>query len=35
MYDAIQERIAECQKEILRKLGEMQQDQCRGAAARR
>lgn len=33
MYDVIQERIAEYEKEILRKLAEMQQDQCRGGAA--
>jgi transposase len=33
MYDTIQERIADYEKEILRKLGEMEQDQCRGQAA--
>jgi transposase len=26
MYDAIEERIAACEKEILRKLGEMEQE---------
>jgi len=30
MYDNIQERIAEYEKEILRKLREMEQEQCRG-----
>lgn len=33
MYDAIQERIADYEKEILRKLGEMEREQCRGQAA--
>lgn len=30
MYDAIQERIADYEKEILRKLGEMQREECQG-----
>src|SRR5713101_3380226 len=30
MYDAIQERIAEYEKEILRKLAEMEREECRG-----
>src|SRR6266849_1116617 len=33
MYDAIQERIADYEKEILRQLGEMEREQCRGQAA--
>jgi transposase len=33
MYDAIQERIADYEKEILGKLKEMEQDQCRGQSA--
>ena len=32
MYDAIQERIAEYEREILRKLAEMEQEECRGQA---
>src|SRR5712691_1060919 len=30
MYDAVQERIAEYEREILRKLAEMERDDCRG-----
>jgi transposase len=30
MYDAIQERIADYEREILRKLAEMEREQCRG-----
>jgi transposase len=30
MYDAIQERIAEYEREILRKLTEMEREECRG-----
>jgi transposase len=33
MYDAIQERIAEYEKEILRKLGEREQEEGRGQSA--
>ncbi len=33
MYDAIQERIAEYEREILRQLGDMGQEECRGQAA--
>jgi len=33
MYDAIQERMAEYEREILRKLGEMEREECRGQAA--
>jgi transposase len=33
MYDAIQERMAAYDGEILRKLGEMEQERCRGEAA--
>lgn len=30
MYDAIQERMADYEKEILRKLGEMEREECQG-----
>jgi transposase len=30
MYDAVQERIADYEREILRKLAEMERDDCRG-----
>ena len=30
MYDTIQERIAEYEKETLRKLAEMEREDCRG-----
>jgi transposase len=30
MYDAVQERIADYEREILRKLAEMERDECRG-----
>jgi transposase len=30
MYDAIQERISDYEREILRKLGEMEREECRG-----
>ena len=30
MYDAIQERIADYEQEILRKLAEMEREECRG-----
>ncbi len=30
MYDATQERIAEYEQEIMRKLGEMEREECRG-----
>ena len=30
MYDAIQERISDYEKEILQKLAEMQREECRG-----
>ena len=30
MYDSIQERIADYEKEIIRKLGEMEREECRG-----
>jgi transposase len=33
MYDAVQERIAAYEKEIVRKLGEMEQDEQRGQTA--
>jgi transposase len=33
MYDAIQERIADHEQEILRMLGEMEREQCRGQQA--
>jgi hypothetical protein len=33
MYDAIQERIADYEQEILRKLAEMEREQCRGQQA--
>jgi hypothetical protein len=33
MYDAIQERIADYDKELLRQLGAMQQEECRGQDA--
>ncbi len=33
MYDAIQERIADYEQEILRKLAEMEREECRGQAA--
>lgn len=33
MYDAIQERIADYHGEILRKLAEMEREECRGKAA--
>ena len=32
MYDSIQERIGDYEKEILRKLGEMERTECRGQA---
>ena len=32
MYDSIQERIIDYEKEILRKLGEMERTECRGQA---
>src|SRR5215831_2441480 len=32
MYDSIQERIVDYEKEILRKLGEMERTECRGQA---
>jgi transposase len=32
MYDSIQERITEYEKEILRKLGEMEREECQGQA---
>ena len=32
MYDCIQERITEYEKQILRKLAEMEQEECRGQA---
>ena len=35
MYDAVQERIAAYEQEIVRKLGEMEQDQQRGQTAPR
>jgi len=33
VYDAIQERIADYEKEILRKLAEMEREECRGQQA--
>ena len=33
MYDAIQERIADYEQEILRKLAEMEREECRGQQA--
>ena len=33
MYDAIQERIADYEQEILRKLAEMEREECRGQEA--
>jgi len=33
MYDAVQERIAEYERETLRKLGEMEREECRGQEA--
>src|ERR1022692_3797963 len=33
MYDAIQERIAEYEREIMAKLAEMEREECRGQAA--
>jgi len=33
MYDAIQERITDYEQEILRKLAEMERDECRGQQA--
>jgi hypothetical protein len=33
MYDAVQERIAAYEKEILRKLGDMEREQQRGQTA--
>jgi transposase len=33
MYDAIQERIAEYEREIMGKLAEMEREECRGQAA--
>jgi len=33
MYDAIQERIGDYEKEILRKLAEMEREECRGQQA--
>jgi transposase len=33
MYDAIQERISEYEQEILRKLAEMEREECRGQQA--
>jgi transposase len=33
MYDAIQERIADYEREILRKLAEMEREECRGQQA--
>ena len=33
MYDGIQERIADYEKEILRKLAEMEREECRGQEA--
>ncbi len=33
MYDAVQERIAAYEKEILRKLGEMEREEQRGQTA--
>jgi eukaryotic-like serine/threonine-protein kinase len=32
MYDAVQERIAEYERETLRKLGEMEREECRALA---
>ena len=32
MYDSIQERIVDYEKEILRKLAEMEREECRGQA---
>jgi len=32
MYDGIQERITDYEKEILRKLAEMEREECRGQA---
>src|SRR5664279_1564603 len=32
MYDAVQERITDYEKEILRKLAEMEREECRGQA---
>ena len=32
MYDSIQERIADYEKELLRKLAEMEREECRGQA---